>query len=211
VFEKTFGERVLVIAPHADDEVIGCGGTLLHFRDKIQHLAIAHLTSSPERAGEFKRVATALGINAHHALGHEDGFCGDAIRSLTLEVVSIIQEERPDVVLVPHRHDGHADHEAASRVVWDATHKARYWPTTGTRTVHRVPTILEYEVWTPLRRPAVVYDISDVFAKKLDLVAFYESQTQSFPYVNFVTALNGWRGALHRRGGHAEAFGCYSI
>lgn len=211
MFDTTFGGRVLVIAPHADDEVIGCGGTLLRFRPQIKHLAVAHLTSPPERMNEFRAVAEVLAVDSHHALGHEDGFCGAAARSLTLIVVRVIQTERPDVVLVPHQHETHADHEAASRIVRDAVQKARYWPNSGPGMPHRVPTVLEYEVWTPLAVPAVVYDISGVFSKKRDLVAHYESQILGFPYVDYVSALNAWRGALYHRGGQAEAFGCYAV
>ena len=211
MFDRVFAGRALVVAPHPDDEVIGCGGTLLRFRDQITHLAVAHLTASPSRIGEFHRVRDAIGIDAHYNVGHEDGFCTAAGKRIRLELIRVIQAERPDVVLTPHRHDSHADHQAASRYTRDAIDKARYWPPSQGDATHRVPTVLEYEVWTPILRPAVIYDITCSFERKLNLMAEYQSQTSTFPYIDYVRSINSWRGLTHYCGGYAEAFGCYAI
>lgn len=207
IVESIFQARVLVVAPHFDDESIGCGGTLLKFRRQLKRLAVAHLTGpSVERRSEFSRVKAALDVDAHYSLDHEDGFllCShqDVVRSLT----QIIQIEQPELILIPHEKEEHSDHEAAARFSLDAAQKARFWSLPAPAMKHHITALVEYEVWTALDRPSLVCDISDTFEEKCALISSYSSQVKDFPYVEYVTALNGWRGILHNRGGQAEAF-----
>lgn len=211
MYDQCFGRRVLIIAPHPDDEVIGCGGTILRFRADIEYLAIIHLTGAEDRLQEYRNVHRRLKVNSHRALNFEDGFCGLAARKLTLAVVDTIQAERPDVVLVPHPAEAHADHQAASTIARDAVQKARYWESESSHPPHRVPTVLEYEVWTAIEAPMVVYDISAQVEAKTSLLAEYASQADAFPYLDYVRSLNGWRGMLHFCRGYAEAFAAYTI
>ena len=207
-----FSGSVLVIAPHFDDEVIGCGGTLLRFRSQIERLTIVHITAASERReAEFGNVRTVLPIDEHYALQQEDGFCGKNSSELILSLVRVIQLESPDVVFVPHEREAHADHRTAWWLTRDAVEKARYWKSDPPASTHRVQLLLAYEVWTPLSDPSFVCDVTEHFERKCSLLRFYESQLEDFPYVDYVRAFNGWRGLAHHRRGQAEAFAVRSI
>jgi LmbE family N-acetylglucosaminyl deacetylase len=212
MLEGLFRGRALVVAPHYDDEAIGCGGALLRFRAAIDRLAVVHLTRADEaRRREYAAVHAALRVDCHYALDGEDGFCRPDWREGLLELVRIIQTERPQVLLAPHAKEAHPDHQAAAALALDAAQKARFWDCPAPATPHRAPLLLGYEVWTALARPALVCDVSAVFEEKCALVARYETQTNAFPYVPYVRALNGWRGLLFHRSGHAEAFDARAV
>lgn len=206
MFDNHFRGRVLVVAPHYDDESIGCGGTLLRFRSQIDALAVVHLVGGTEkRREEFARVSSVLKVDTHYELKCEDGFSGATARQAILDLARLIQIERPDVLLVPHEKESHPDHHAAWHVTVDAAQKARFWSLPPAAT-HRVPTIMGYEVWTALAEPGVVYDITDFFTSKCYLLREYASQLEAFPYLEYLLALNTWRGLLYHRRGQAEAF-----
>jgi LmbE family N-acetylglucosaminyl deacetylase len=212
MLENGFAGRVLVVAPHYDDEVIGCGGTLLRFRHRITHLVLFHITAaSPRRRAEFELVRGALRPDQCYAVGAQDGFSGRSAGDAVVALVRAIQLERPDFVLAPHPQEAHSDHRETSRITLDALEKARFWDMPPPATPHRVPVLVEYEVWTALSSPSVVCDITEVFRTKCELVSLYSSQVARFPYSEYVTALNGWRGLLFLRCGQAEVFGLRAI
>lgn len=201
------GGKILVVSPHYDDEIIGCGGILLLFREKIERLTVAHVTKcQEERRLEFENVRRKLNIDEDYSLDCEDGFCSDNSREATLALIRIIQLEKPDMILAPHEKEAHTDHQAVSKIALDAAQKARFWELPDALAPHEVPTFLEYEVWTPISEPSIFYDITPVFDTKCSLIREYKSQLASFPYVDYIRAFNTWRGILHNCYGQVEAF-----
>lgn len=119
------GSRVVVLAPHPDDEVLGCGGAVAALARAGVVVHVVGVTdgenSHPSRAAELRHVRARerdealrrLGIeDAHvHRLGLRDGGVADddvvdAVRPLLTET---------DLVLAPWEHDGHPDHDAVGR------------------------------------------------------------------------------------------------
>ena len=125
---------VLVIAPHPDDETLGCGGTLLRHRaegDEIHWLVVTQLDAerhSPERVHrrelEIQSVAVAYGFSTITLLGFEttrlDRVGMDEIVSRIGEVVATV---KPEVIYLPFPGDAHTDH----RVVYQAATAAAKW------------------------------------------------------------------------------------
>jgi LmbE family N-acetylglucosaminyl deacetylase len=204
--------RVLVLAPHCDDEVLGCGGTLLAFRSTIAHLSVVYLTEcDDERRNQAHSVLGQLDANAAHWLDAPDGYCDSDREKCIRGVVEIVQAERPDFVLAPHSRDDHPDHVATWNIAREAASKARYWPSSANGSNHRCTALVAYEVWTPIRAPALVVDITRTFARKCELIELYSSQTSTFPYTEYIAALNGWRGMLFQKAGQAEAFEVHAL
>ena len=111
VIEK---RRVLVVAPHPDDEVIGAGGNLaLHRRLGSEVLTLFVTLDTPVRKGEAERAAQLLGFD-HRFLGFPDGSLSLHEEALTRAIADAIKSFRPEVIYCPFPGDHHRDHQAAS-------------------------------------------------------------------------------------------------
>ena len=198
-----FKKKVMVIAPHMDDEVIGCSGTLLLNSSKLESLSVIHMTSDQCRLSEYAKVAQLLNVKKHVCLDAEDGFVNNSYRTCVLKLIKIIQQERPDIVFIPHAKDDHVDHIATNQISLDAILKARYWDTGEDE--WKVNTILEYEVWSFQDAVSEIIDISEVVEDKKNIMSIYQSQL-GFNYIQFIEYCNGYRGLLYNRGGYAECF-----
>ena len=204
---------VVVIAPHMDDETIGCGGALLRHRRAGAAVTVLFLTDGsrgnadgrhdPElpatRKEEARRAAEVLGGLQLHFLDIADGAVSadDATVSRIADHLSAV---KPAIVYLPTIFDSHRDHRAGCR----ATSRAmECLPDT---TICR-----EYEVWAPLT-PNRLADISDVLEAKIAALQCHESQLRSLDYVAVTRGLAAYRTMhrLHGRGA-AEAFCDFSI
>ncbi|HTF87758.1 MAG TPA: PIG-L deacetylase family protein [Planctomycetota bacterium] len=169
-------ERVLVCAPHPDDEVLGCGGTIiLHAAqgDPV-HVVVAFdglLGLAPEwprdtRKKEAGRAALALGLRPYQFLDHPEGHVPTPAEFETgvRQMAELIDALVPDTIYAPWPGEAHVDHKTLARVVYRARQivnsKAEVWG---------------FEVWTPLRADRVI-EISGVWQKKLAALEVYESQ-----------------------------------
>jgi LmbE family N-acetylglucosaminyl deacetylase len=192
--------RVLALAAHPDDEVVGCGGLLALSADAGAEVHVLFATDGEatigaalpaeevarRRRAEAELSCRVLGATPHF-LGQPDGGLGERAAELAAGIARLVDDLRPDVVLAPWEHDGHADH----RVVAAA-----------------VPAGVEvwgYETWTPLP-PNRVVDVSSVFARKEQALACYETAHLAFD-VGAMLALNRYRSVHGLAGrGHAEAY-----
>jgi LmbE family N-acetylglucosaminyl deacetylase len=201
--------NVLVIAPHPDDESIGCGGALcLHARrgDRITavyvtsgELGLKHLPREDARLireREAARAAKILGIDRMFFLRLADWFVGDAMDKGAAKLRPILKRAKPDLVYLPHEQEWHPDHKAALPMVRAALKDIR--------TV--TPALRAYEVWTPLTAHDHVEDISAVMPRKLRALRAHKSQLHEFDYLRAVSGLNQFRGALAARRPFAEVF-----
>jgi N-acetylglucosamine malate deacetylase 1 len=211
-------ERLLVLAPHMDDETIGCGGTLArHVRagatarvvfltdgraggTRAQGLEAAARRSAEDelvatRKEEARRALEILGIRAVTFLDAADGMLAED-RGVAARLGEILCAERPELIYVPHFIEQHPDHSAANRVLFDAL-----------RAVPLDAQVLAYEVWTPLF-PNCVVKIDEVLDLKRRALTQYQSQLSEFDYVHTALALNAYRSAAFRghHGLYAEAF-----
>lgn len=204
--EPTKG-RVLVIAPHADDEVIPCGGTLLRHRALGSSVCVIFVTDSAgaisdpdeaqrlrtRRLEESTRVARAMGFEALVRLDFPDGSLVRYEDELTIQLVEQINAFQPDIIYSPFPGDSHGDHQACALAVADAAVLAGW-----------KGNIHAYEVWNALW-PNTMVDISQQATEKADLIALYASQMEDRDYAQGVLGLNRFRGMQHRVS-FAEAF-----
>lgn len=101
--------RRLIIAPHMDDESLGCGGLLAKYPNECTVVSVAD--SGPVRAAEHRRAMAALGIVDHRNLGFEDGEIGTSMTRLVRELDTLMAKLRPDEVYLPFP-SLHQDHIA---------------------------------------------------------------------------------------------------
>jgi len=201
-------KKVLVIAPHMDDEVIGCSGTLMSMRNQMARLIVVHMSDDECRINEFDNVCRMLKIDEHYRLGCEDGFIRLFYKVAVVKLIEIIQSEQIDVVFIPHAEDNHLDHIATHEIAMDAIGKARYWSTQN-QTCH-VKDIFEYEVWSFQKKVSVCVDITQFIDVKKQMMSYYTSQLD-FDYIKYIEYINGYRGLSFNKQGFVECFGLVQI
>lgn len=181
-------QRVVVIAPHADDESIAVGGTLAIHRRAGSDVTTLFVTNDPvaadgtwARRPEAEAAARVLGFH-HRFLGFTDRHASRQEEAIAAALADAIRELRPDVVFCPFPGDHHRDHQAVSsstgRAVAASGFSGEVWC---------------YEVWASLW-PNVAIDISDVVADKRRAIECYQSQLEYMPYADAALGLNRFRG-----------------
>src|SRR4051812_3184444 len=117
------GERLLVLAPHPDDEVIGCGGLVaLHLREgRKVHVIVAtdgaQAGDAAQRESESRAALASLGDATIEFLGFPDRELAHA--DLDDRLAAILREWKPDLIAVPSPLEIHPDHLALSRAFCD--------------------------------------------------------------------------------------------
>ncbi|MCH2103460.1 MAG: PIG-L family deacetylase [Planctomycetes bacterium] len=181
-FEELPRGRVLVIAPHADDEVLGCGGTLSRHIERGDEVEVLILTDGArgtadgradhelvqKRRDEAVAGMALLGVTKCDFWDLPEGHEPDAglLGALSLRLAMSVSCARPDVVYAPWIGEGHADHFHAARL-------ARL----GLALAAFDGLALGYEVWTPLE-PRWLVDVSAVWGRKRAAVSEHSSQLE---------------------------------
>ena len=202
--------NILAVAPHPDDESIGCGGTLRRHVERGDRVVAVFLTSGELgieslppaearaiREEEAAEAAEILGLAAIEFLRLPDWFLGDDIPRAAVALAPILQREHPGILYAPHLGETHPDHRASIPIVRAALSLAPV-PALALRT---------YEIWTPLAVYEEVEDITETMAHKLRAIRRYHSQLASFRYDRAVRGLGAYRGALAAKCEYAEVFG----
>ncbi|MHC4944096.1 MAG: PIG-L family deacetylase [Planctomycetota bacterium] len=172
-FAEVPGKDVLVLAPHPDDEVIGCGGAIALHTDRGDRVMVVHLTDgagggalrnlSEIRKEEARAAGGILGVQEFLALDFPDGrLLPDA--AAVERIRQIVLDHRPSVVYAPSSFEIHPDHIAA---LFIALHLLEHGEASFS--------LLLYEV-NEVMVPGFLLDISSVASKKDEALACFESQ-----------------------------------
>jgi len=186
------GERLLVLAPHPDDEVIGCGGLVaLHLREKRPvHVVVAtdgaQAGDGPQRETESRTALASLGDATIEFLRFPDRELASA-HDLGQRLAAILRQWKPDLIAVPSPLEIHPDHIALSHAFCDLI--ARDPSLFADLAVARVAF---YEVSAPLR-PNTLIDITSVAEAKYAAIETHASQTAMRDYTSYARGLNAWR------------------
>lgn len=112
---------VLVLAPHPDDEVLGCGGMLAFHAERGDKVRVVICSGSgTDREEEAARAAQALGLSAPEVLSFADGGLADE-DELTPRIAQELALHQPELVYAPSPLEHHPDHRAVLRALVDAT------------------------------------------------------------------------------------------
>ncbi len=155
----------LVIAPHQDDETLGCGGTIIRKRQAGAQVRIvfvsdgrrshAHLMKPDElcaiRRQEAIAAARILGVAAENVsfLDFREGELSLHRRAIRDRLERTMRAHRPADVFVPYRADGHQDHEVTQQEALAAL-----------RSSNLNATVYEYPLWIWAHWPWISLPIS---------------------------------------------------
>ena len=179
-------KKILVLAPHADDEVLGCGGYLIHqSRQGAQILIVVATIGGTDkrqdlriRLSEFSNVCDKIGARGMHLYQNKDAIL-DPVPSLELtsKIDKVIDEFKPDEVFLSYR-SRHQDHIKLYDCAM-ASFRLRegYMP--------KMIVLYEYSFVQDglemVRGGKMYHDITDVIEDKLSLFDMYESQVRKLP------------------------------
>ena len=202
--------NVLVLAPHPDDEVLGCGGTICrHVASGDSVFVLVATRGMPELySDDAVEAVSAEARTAHVKLGVSEtrflDFPAPALDTvprykLAGAVSDGIRDFEPEVIYLPHHGDIHSDHFHLHQAALVAARPLECSP---------VKRILAYETlseteWAPPQMDAVFYptvfiDVSRFLPQKLDAMACFKSQVKEPPNARSlrnITALAHYRGA----------------
>lgn len=203
-------ETILACVAHADDETLGCGGTLAaHVTrgDHVHCLIVADgvtsrqgdaLTSVVERDDAASHAMECLGVAPPIRLGWPDQ------RLDTVSLLNIVQaiethaaRIKPTIVYTHHADDLNRDHELVARAVLTAF---RPFPDQTVRAIYGFETLssTEWAFAAPAFKPNRFVDISRTLSAKMSAIEAYDSEMRAFPHARSreaVRALAALRGA----------------
>ncbi|MDA8164130.1 MAG: PIG-L family deacetylase [Desulfobacteraceae bacterium] len=192
--------KVLVIAAHPDDEVLGCGGTIKRLAQEGHAITIAILGEGITSRHRTRNEADGNLVSQLEQCSHRVGKFLDARRVLTrgipdnrfdslplLEVVKIveeiIEEINPEVIFTHHGGDLNIDHMVVHRAVLTAS---RCLPDQIIQSVYtfEVPSSTEwaFQQFAPVFSPNFFIDITETMEDKVRAMSMYESEERAFPH-----------------------------
>jgi LmbE family N-acetylglucosaminyl deacetylase len=200
--ERLHHESALAVAPHYDDEVLGCGGLLAQLAVAGAAVRVLFLTDGgggreeiAERAAYRERrraeslaAAAVLGLAGCDRLGLPDGRLADHLDEAAQGIRRAVLSQRPELLLVPSPLELTADHGAAFAAVHRLLAPLRE---DGEEALLRL-TILLYEVNHPAY-PDLLVDVSAQGERLAAAMACYQSQEERHPYWNAALGLRRFR------------------
>jgi LmbE family N-acetylglucosaminyl deacetylase len=190
------------VAPHPDDETLGCGGTLLKHVARGDHVHWIIFTA----------ISTALGFKEERVCSREDeisrvtaAYCFSGTHRLDFPTMQLDRIPKADLVgalsrvlnqigadtlYVPYRNDAHSDHAAVFDACAVCTKTFRY-PSVRSVRVYETLSETEYGVKPedPGFRPNLFVDVSDFLDRKLEIMSIYAGEMAPFPFPRSDVAL----------------------
>lgn len=213
--------KVFVLSPHPDDEVLGCGGTILRHVNKGDSVVWIIATSVYEENGflrervdsrleEIEKVGKMFGIAKTYQLGFPTTHLSEiGERKIINSMSNIFYEEQPEVLYLPNRSDAHSDH----KMVFDASMAcSKIFRNHSVKRILMYECLSETEFAPSLHEkvfiPNYYVDITDFFDKKVDIMKVYSSEIGEHPFprsIKSIEALATLRG-VQAGVNYAEAF-----
>ena len=208
--------NVLVFAPHADDEILGCGGTIARHVDEGDVVYVCVLTTAKppvykisdellltqphNRLKQIEASNACLGITKTFFLRYPAAMLETVPRyELNKNISEVINEVKPEILYMPHHGDMQKDHKITSEAIMVAirpisSHKIRK--------VYAYETLSETE-WNIANSknvflPDAFVNIEKYLTAKVEAMKCHKTQLRDFPHprsVEAITALAHFRGS----------------
>ncbi len=199
-------DKVCIIAPHPDDETLGCGGVIKKMLNKGIQVELILVTDGSSggkadnladiRIGEFHQAKEILGITKLYYLGYKDGQLDQYYLPLMKSLNEILGVMNPKVIFIPYIFDYSIDHlityKASIETLKSFTHIEAFM----------------YEVWTPILNPDYFVDVHNEYEIKKTAMKCYKSQEKYFGIMDKTETLNRFRACLSiiYKEGYVECF-----
>ena len=186
--------KVLVIAPHMDDEVLGTGGTIARHvseGDEVYVCFVAHRVYEHKYDEEKNKAEIQCALKAKEVLGYKeaeflnlnDERLDTCIQDILIPLEAYLNKIKPEVVYLNHRGDNNQDHKAVFQAAMVAL---RPLATPYIRKIlcyevpsstEQAPPFSEYDF-----SPNYYVDIKGFLDKKLAALKCYERESRAYPH-----------------------------
>lgn len=215
-------QRVLVLAPHPDDEVFGCAGALHTYAQRGTSVQVHVLTDGAGYAPAGQRVQIAavrmaetqaalaiLGVGEASSAGFPDRGLSGLRQQLGTHLADLLVQHQPDLVLAPAPSEVHPDHRALAWALQDLLQPPA--AQASGRSAYPLTTLMFYEVGA-LQHPSLLLDITPLWPLKWAAMQCFKSQLDQQDYAGHIEGLNRYRS--YTLGGavrYAEAYRVHSV
>ncbi len=204
------GSPVLVLAPHPDDEVFGCGGAIVQLRNAGTDVRVVVLTDGeaqgdPEvRRAEARHAAEILGLDDPEFWGLTDRSLRPDDPDLAGRLRSLFTDFAPGLLLLPSPAEIHPDHRAVAVLGYSVIQSAS--PGSALHDALQATRVASYEVSAVLR-PNLLVDVSGEWETVLSAAGAYASQIEQHPYIDVMDGMaRARRLTLPQKVERAEAY-----
>lgn len=175
------GKKILIIAPHADDEVLGTGGVIQWHKERgdtvfvnvvanrvLGHKIDENYISQTKKSAE--KVKEIFGIDKYFFCDLVDEHVDERLIKVIIALEEVVNAVKPEVVYIPNENDNNQDH----RAVYQACKVA----------CRNIDKILVYEVPSSTVHfiPNYYVEITEEFLNnKIKAMECYESETREYP------------------------------
>lgn len=204
--------NIVVISAHPDDEVLGCGGTLIKHNqngDKIFWIITTSIFESmgfspqkvEERNTEIEKVKNFMGIENIYKLEYPTTTLDSStLVEMVPKISTIFSEIKPNVIYVMNRSDAHSDHRITFQAIMASTKSFRH-PYIRKILMYECLSETEFAPSLPenVFQPNYFVDVTDTFQKKLECMSIYKSEIDEHPFPRSyrnIKALATYRGAM---------------
>ena len=189
-------KKIIVIAPHPDDETLGCGGTLLKYKSnnfEINWLIITDIKKEDgwsekivkQRESEINRIKKFYNFKNVFRLNFSTALLDQASRKLIIGKISkIFKKIKPNILYMPYGGDIHSDHKIVFECSLSASKNFRQ---TSIEEINCYETLSETN--TPKKnnidkifKPTHFVDITKFIKNKIQSLNAYKSQVGKFPF-----------------------------
>ena len=186
--------RVLVVAPHPDDETLGCGGSLLRHGNEGDELYWLIVTTISKDMGWSQQVVNKRNKeiqNVNNKYNFSDVFNFklpttkiDTIpmNELVQKISDVCKEIKPEIIYMPFAYDVHTDHQLIVKALQSSL---KWFRNPSIKKVLMYETISETEnnfVQEKSFSPNVFIDISQYLDEKITIMKIYSSEIGKFPF-----------------------------
>jgi N-acetylglucosamine malate deacetylase 1 len=186
--------KVLVIAPHPDDETLGCGGTLFrhkHNNDQLFWLIVTNISEDNgwrrdvviKREKEINSVSKKYGFVKKYNLEFPTTSLNtNSTVKLIDKISDIYREIQPNIIYMPFINDVHTDHQIIAQSLQSTIKWFRY-PFIKRVLMYETPSETEFNfVQGRIFKPNAFVDISKYLDIKVEIMKVYESEIGKHPF-----------------------------
>lgn len=184
---------LLVVSPHPDDETLGAGGTILKYKNNGQKIYWLNFTHMKEEYGyeipqinkrnnQIDAVNKLYGFDKFYNLELEPAYLEKYHTDIIIrQVSSIINEIKPQTVILPYRYDIHSDHKFVFDVMYSCTKNFRY-PYIKKILCMEILSETDFSLSDCGFVPNYFVDITEFMDKKIQISKTYEGEIKDHPF-----------------------------